>query len=417
MRLSNMAARSLLLAAQGLQERPAEPARKADCLAAIRRMGLLQIDTISVVARSPYLVLWSRLGDYEPRWLEELLAEGALFEYWSHAACFLPIEDFCIYRRRMLDYAEDDAYLPSGLNAQNAEKREVVERVLSHIRERGAARSADFPYPRDRARTWWDWKPEKIALEHLFNAGVLMIARREGFQRIYDLRERVLPDWNDAHTHTPKEARRQLTLKAVRALGIARAKWLAGSTGYFGNYLRTQDVKAILTEEIRTGEALAVTVEGSDEPAYVHRDNGPLMEQAAEGALASTMTTFLSPFDPVVSHRGRARELFGFDYQIETYTPAERRRYGYFSLPILHRGHLVGRLDAKAHRQEGLFEVKSLHLEAKTPITDTLLSEIAATLTAFAQWHKTPEIVLRLSDPPDFAVALRAALTAVKEKP
>src|SRR5579884_1829127 len=350
-----MAARSLLLAAQGLQERPAEPARKADCLAAIRRMGLLQIDTISVVARSPYLVLWSRLGDYEPRWLEELLAEGALFEYWSHAACFLPIEDFCIYRRRMLDYAEDDAYLPSGLNAQNAEKRAVVERVL--------------------------------------------------------------PDWNDAHTHTPKEARRQLTLKAVRALGIARAKWLAGSTGYFGNYLRTQDVKAILTEEIRTGEALAVTVEGSDEPAYVHRDNGPLMEQAAEGALASTMTTFLSPFDPVVSHRGRARELFGFDYQIETYTPAERRRYGYFSLPILHRGHLVGRLDAKAHRQEGLFEVKSLHLEAKTPITDTLLSEIAATLTAFAQWHKTPEIVLRLSDPPDFAVALRAALTAVKEKP
>src|SRR6266581_4475089 len=110
MRLSLASARSLLLAAQGLHERPAEPARKEDCLAAIRRMGLLQIDTISVVARSPYLVLWSRLGEYEPRWLDELLAEGDLFEYWSHAACFLPIEDFAIYRRRMLDYAAGDAW-------------------------------------------------------------------------------------------------------------------------------------------------------------------------------------------------------------------------------------------------------------------------------------------------------------------
>ena len=406
MNLSNAGARALLLAAQGLQERPAEPARKEDCLAAIRRMGLLQIDTISVVARSPYLVLWTRLGDYEPRWLEELLTEGALFEYWSHAACFLPVEDYGIYRRWMLDYAAGDAWrwVPG-----DADYTEVIERVLARIREQGAARSADFQCANGRAGAWWDWKPEKIALERLFYAGALMIARREGFQRVYDLHERVMPDWDDARTLTREEGQKVLALKAIRALGLARARWLAS---YFGNYLRSRDIQAVLAEARRTGEVFAVTVEGSDEPAYVHRDNRYLMEQAAEGALASTVTTLLSPFDPVVSDRARAQELFGFEYRIETYTPAPRRRYGYFSLPILHRGDLVGRLDAKAHRREGLFEVKALHLEEETPVTDTLLRELAVTLTACARWHKTPEVVLRHSAPPHFGAALQAALAS-----
>ncbi len=410
MNLSKAAARALLLAAQGLQERPPEPVCKADVLAAIRRMGLLQIDTISVVARSPYLVLWSRVGEYEPRLLDELLAEGALFEYWSHAACFLPMEDYAIYRRWMLDYAAGDSWrwVPG-----EGEQPEVIARVLMRIREQGAARSADFQCDHKRVYHWWDWKPEKIALERLFYAGTLMIARREGFQRVYDLHERVLPDWDDARTLTHEEGRKALAMKAVRALGLARVKWLAGSTGYFGNYLRPQDVRAILKEATSTGEVLAVTVAGSDEPAYVHRDNCSLLEQAADGALSSTVTTLLSPFDPVVSDRARTREMFGFDYRIETYTPAAQRRYGYFSLPILHRGNLVGRLDAKAHRREGRFEVKSLHLEAETPVTETLIAELAGTLTAFAQWHKTPEIVLRPSNPPDFGVALQAALTAV----
>ncbi len=406
MNLSNEAARSLLLAAQGLQDRPSEPVCKADCLAAIRRMGLLQIDTISVVARSPYLVLWSRLGDYEPRWLEELLAEGALFEYWSHAACFLPIEDFAIYRRRMLDYAAGDnwRWVPG-----EGEQPEIIERVLTRIREQGAARSADFQSADKRAGAWWDWKPEKIALERLFYAGALMIARREGFQRVYDLHERVLPDWDDARTLSREEGRKALALKAIRALGLARARWL---TSYFGDHLRAKEIQAILTDATCTGDALTVTVEGWHDPVYVHRDNRPLLEQAAAGALPSTVTTLLSPFDPVVSDRARARELFGFDYRIETYTPAPQRRYGYFSLPILHRGRLVGRLDAKAHRREGRFEVKTLHLEPDTPLTETLIQELAATLTAFARWHKTPEITLRHSNPPSFGGALQSALAA-----
>src|SRR5690349_16485947 len=205
--LSLGAARSLHLAAQGMLQARRARATKEDCLAAIRRMGLLQIDTISVVARSPYLVLWSRLGDYEPRWLEELLAEGALFEYWSHAACFLPIEDFCIYRHRMLEYAAGNIWrwTPGEPNLDEAR-----DRVMARIREGGAARSADFVCEEKKERSWWDWKPEKIALERLFYAGALMIARREGFQRVYDLHERVMPDWDDAQTLAPEEARRQL---------------------------------------------------------------------------------------------------------------------------------------------------------------------------------------------------------------
>ncbi|MDI7275693.1 MAG: crosslink repair DNA glycosylase YcaQ family protein, partial [Anaerolineae bacterium] len=194
LRLSLSAARALMLAAQGLHERPAAPATKANVVEAIRRIGALQIDTINVVARSPYLVLWSRLGAYETRWLDELLAEGALFEYWSHAACFLPVEDYPLYRHRMrgdglADWWESLPYL--------AAHREEAERMLALIRERGPVRSADFARQGGRATGWWDWKPEKRLLEALFDAGLLMVARRERFQRVYDLRERVLPSWDD----------------------------------------------------------------------------------------------------------------------------------------------------------------------------------------------------------------------------
>src|SRR5207244_4373922 len=135
--------------------------------------------------------------------------------------------------------------------------------------------------------------------------------------------------------------------------------------------------------------------------AFVHRDNRGLMERAAEGALASTVTTLLSPFDPVVSDRGRARELFGFEYRIETYTPAARRRYGYFTLPILHRGAVIGRLDPKAHRKECRFEIKALHLEPGVPVTEELVAELAGALRDCAAWHGTPEVVIRSSDPPE----------------
>ena len=387
MRLTQAEARAAMLAAQGLHRRPAKKATKADVLRAVRRMGVLQIDTIHVVARSPYFVLWSRLGDYEPRWLEELLAEGQLFEYWSHEACFLPVEDYPLYRHRMLDAGSQGwHYSRPWVEAHRAE----VEHLLAFVRERGAVRSADFARTDGKAGGWWEWKTEKRALEMLFTSGELMVARRQNFQRVYDLRERVLPSWHDRSLPPVEEARRELALKAVRALGLTTARWVAD---YFRTAKReTLDTVSALARE---GALLTAEVEGWDGPALFHTENRRLVREAAAGRLGAELTTLLSPFDPLVWDRARARAAFGFDYRLECYTPGPKRRYGYFALPILRRGALVGRLDAKAHRKEGVFEVKSVHLEQGAVACDELLGDVAAAIRECAVWHKTPEVAVR----------------------
>jgi uncharacterized protein len=396
--------RSMLLTVQGLATPPVGKPTKKDVLATIRQMGLLQLDTISVVARSQYLVLWSRLGAYEPRWLDDLLTEGAVFEYWAHAACVLPIEDYRIYRRRMLDYADNGHYmdrLEPGIS-------EAIVRTLDHIREHGAVRSNTFKDTREKAGTWWDWSPEKRALEHLFNAGIVMILKRIGFQRVYDLSERVFPIWDDRNTCTREEGMRAMVVKAVKALGAAPARWLVS---YYPDYLRSRtakrDISHILKELTQDGVLFEVAVEGWREAAYMHKDHLDLAAQALNDALHSSVTTFLSPFDPIVSDRARVEDLFGFSYRIETYTPVERRRYGYFTLPILHQGALVGRMDAKAHRQAGIFEVKALHLEAGEHPSESLTEAVAARLREFANWHGTPNIKIGYCDLPFLVEILR----------
>ena len=400
--LDRAGARCLALAAQGLDRRPRARATKEDVLRAIRRMGALQIDTIQVVARSPYLVLWSRLGDYPPRWLDELLAEGALFEYWAHEACFLPIEDYPLYRHRMLD--------PSGMGwkyrADWVERhRAELERVLAFVRERGAVRAVDFERTDGRSGGWWEWKVEKRALEALFTAGELMVACRHNFQRVYDLRERVLPTWDDARLPPREQAERELALKAVRALGVTTARWVA-------DYFRTDRRSTARTVEAlaREGALLRVEVEGWKEAAYIHPANLGLAEAAAAGGIRPTLTTLLSPFDPLVWDRERAKALFDFDYRLECYTPAPKRRYGYFVLPILRRGALVGRLDAKAHRKEGVFEVKALYLEPGVRMSGALAADLARTLCECAAWHGTPEVVIRRTEPASAAPPLGHAL-------
>lgn len=397
MRLSVTQARAIMLAAQGLLEAPRRPATKDSVLETIRLMGALQIDTIHVVARSPYLVLWSRLGRYDPAWLDELLAEGRLFEYWSHAACFLPIEDYSLYRPTMV---EGRPRARAWIEAH----RELAERVLKRVREDGPVRSSDFERKGGRSTGWWDWKPEKTALECLFSTGELMIARRDRFQRIYDLRERVLPGWDDGQTLSPEQAKRLLVMKTIAALGVTKARWVAN---YFG--LQQRDVPDHIASAVQSGEIVEVAVEGWNVPGYVHADNLLIAEVAASGELSATHTTLLSPFDPLIWDRARAEELFDFSYRIEVYTPAPRRRYGYFSMPILHRGALVGRLDPKAHRKERLLEVRALHLEPGVRVTRTLVSALRKMLADFAGWQGLDRVEVRVSDPPDLAQALQAA--------
>lgn len=385
--LSQQAARDLMLAAQGLQQPPAGSAGKDDLLTAIRRMNALQIDTISVVARSPYLVLWSRLGAFQPPWLDQLLAEGKVFEYWAHAACFLPIEDFPLYRRRMLDRA--------GRSRDWVEQNpEMVQRILDQVRVAGETRSAEWARTGGASTGWWDWKPEKRALEHLFYTGTLMVARRHNFQRIYALRQQVLPDWDDRRALSSEEARRTYALKAVRALGITRERWVPD---YFK--LPARDMRGVLEELTAEGHLLHATVEGWELPGYLHTDHHALAEAAADGALGSTVTTLLSPFDPLIWDRARVLDLFGFAYRIEVYTPMAQRRYGYFTLPILHRGALVGRLDPKAHRKDGILEIRALHFEPGVVLTDSLSEKVQAALRDFAAWQGLSEVVIREPNP------------------
>lgn len=396
------AARAVLLHAQGLEPAPSHAATREDVLAAIRRMEVLQIDTIHVVARSPYLVLWSRLGAYEPRWLDEQLAEGALFEYWAHEACFLPVASHALLRHRMEDANSMRwKYSADVLGA----RRDDAERLMVHIREHGPVRSADFARTDGRGGGWWEWKDEKRLLESLFTAGEVMVARRERFQRVYDLRERVLPGWRDVPTPSREDAVRELVLRSVRALGVARLRWVPD---YFR--LRGAEARAAATKLADEGRLLRVRVEEWDEEGLAHPDRLPLLERAAAGEVQATRTTILSPFDPVVWDRARALEWFGFDYRLECYTPAAKRRWGYFVLPILHRGALVGRLDAKAHRREGRFEVRALWLEPGVKATAALADDVAAALRACAAWHGTPRVEVARAEPAAMARLLATRL-------
>jgi uncharacterized protein YcaQ len=398
--LSTGAARALHLHAQGMLQPRRRKAAKEDVLDAIRRMGMLQIDTIHVVARSPYLVLWSRLGDYRTEWLDELLAEGALFEYWAHEACFLPIEDYGLYRHRMLDPgAMGWKYSETWMRERAAD----VQAVLAHVRENGPVRSSDFERTDGKAGGWWEWKPEKRSLEVLFTAGALMIARRHNFQRLYDLAERVHPSWDDGQMPALPEVRRQFVLRAVRALGLARAGWIP-------DYHRTRRPHPDPEELVERGELLRARVEGWKDPVYIHPEHEEAARQAAQGLLSPSLTTLLSPFDPIVWDRRRALDLFGFDYRLECYTPAEKRRYGYFTLPILRRGALAGRVDAKAHRRAGVFELKSLVLEPGVRTSGRFAADVAAALARCARWHGCAQVSVGPTEPAAFASQLRAAL-------
>lgn len=402
------------LAASGLLVPPKRRARREDVVAAIARMRLLQIDTIHVVARSPYLVLHSRLGSYPMAWVEEALAEGRLAECWAHEACFVSATDIGWHRgdpgSRAHHWAQRHA------ERTRREQASDMDALLACVKSAGPMRAADFECRRPPGTAtggsgWWEWKPEKRWLEAWFALGELMIARREKFQRVYDLSERVLarldpPFVASKAMLSAAQTRQRAITDSVRALGIAQACWIAD---YFRLKPRVTDAE--LAPLTATGELLKVSMRGWATPGYVHRDHAALLEKALSGRLRTAHTALLSPFDPLVWDRARAKELFDFEYTLECYTPAAKRRYGYFVLPILHRGRLIGRLDAKAHRGVGLFEVKAIYLEPEVTITEVLLMALAKTILATAQWHGTPQVRVVRAQPSRLLGLLRRALS------
>lgn len=407
MELTLQQARHLQLAAQGLLQPAPKAATRAALRACIARMGLLQIDTIHVVARSPYLVLFSRLGPYPPRWLEEALSQGHVFETWAHEACFAPAED--LQAHRVFNREARKHWGLVSAQKSHTNQRAELDKLLVHIRDNGPVKSSDFERPQGGASAWWGWKDEKRWLEALFASGDLMVARREKFQRVYDLAERVAPQLQalsetDA-AHTIAQVCARFTEKSVAALGLTQARWI---NDYYRSKPRIKD--ADLDALVEQGSLLRVAVEGWGAPAYVHSSQAALLKKVRSDKLEATHTTLLSPFDPMVWDRERALTLFDFDYRLECYTPEAKRVHGYFVLPILCRGELIGRLDAKAHRAEGVFEVKAMHTQAACVWTDSQIEDVAQAIQRCANWHGTPTVKINRTQPAKLATALRRAL-------
>jgi len=413
--LSRGEAAALSTVAQRLDRRP-RPVRdpavvKARLLETIRALGAVQLDTISVISRSHETVLWSRLGPYDPALLAELHhPDGALAEYWAHAAALIPMEDFPLYRRVMERHRRQDEVPGSWADANRA----TVERVLATIREEGPCPSRRFERAaglRPEPWAWWGGTEERRALDHLWSRGEVMPRRRVGFERVWDLTERVVPAAILATRPTPEEERRAFVTKALRALGVGTARWVAdyfraGSTPHVPARDVSQELRALAAD----GSAVPVAIDGVDEPAWLDQALPPRLTDLREGRGRPLLTTLLSPFDSLVWHRGRALALWNFDYRLESYTPAAKRRYGYYTLPILDRGRLVGRVDPSLDRRARLLTLRAVHLEPGVHRTPALAARLAAALWDLAAFLGADDVAVLASDPPVFGPLLARAL-------
>lgn len=376
-------ARTLQINALGLGQPKQKNAEPEDLLNIINGLGLIQIDTIHIVARSHYFVLWSRLGEYPQSWLDDLLSQGQLFEYWAHAACLIPIQDFPLFRAKMLIERDRITDTQSWFYRNS----DFIQQILSHIRQNGPVKSSEFKHCATRGGTWWDWKAEKSALEQLYDIGELMIARREKFQRVYDLTERIYPQVLELEPFSPEIVKKQLVERTIKILGIALPEWVPD---YYR--IKKTGILELLNEMLTEGVLLQVKVGNWEKPTYIHRDQLPTLDQIADNKISADTTHILSPFDPLVWDRNRLKTLFGMEYQIECYLPASKRKFGYWILPILHKDTMIGRMDVKANRQNRIFEVKSIFLDTGITITEELITDLAETLITCASWHHTPSV-------------------------
>ncbi|MBH0076599.1 YcaQ family DNA glycosylase [Pseudoalteromonas sp. SWYJ118] len=340
--------RRLALSAQGLLQTQAFGSGLAGACNAINHIGYVQIDAISVVERAHHHILNSRVPNFKPAMTNQLLLNKDIFEYWSHAAAFLPIKDF----RFSLPYKH--AIKNGQIHWHKERDSKLMQELLTRIRIDGPLRSRDLESNATKRAGWWDWKPAKKALEQLYMEGDLMVSNREGFQKTYDLTERVLPSEVNLKMPSMDELATHIVDQQFRCLGVTSLKGLT--------YLRRDNelrnaVKNLVDErlvqnilqqvQMSSGEILLVETEAIERP--LPRLNNRML--------------ILSPFDNSAIQRDRLKLLFQYNYQLECYVPAVKRQYGYFCLPLLYRGEFVGRMDCKVHRKTSHLEIKSLHFE------------------------------------------------------
>lgn len=363
----------LWLARQGLTEPRSRPLTREAFVAHLEDTGGLQLDSINVLQRAHYLTLWSRFGAYDPtlpdRWT---YGDRVAYEHWGHAACVLPASRLPLSRRAMKRFAPTEKWwlerTPSAASCR---------RVLRRLREEGPLESADFGKDAEGAGPWWGWKEDKEALERYWHRGVVAIADRRSFRRVYDLAERVYPEGPAAH---PSLFEDSWLTTGLRGNGVASVRHL---DGYFRTpHLTGAKREQVIQRALKRRRAVEVQVEGLEDTFYARPED---LEQL-DTLPAPRGTTLLCPFDSLLWERRRAEELLGFHYRVEIYVPPPRRVYGYYTMPILHHGRLVGRLDPKLHRDRGVLDIKSVHLEPGVAPDDELRQGLRDALEDLARF-------------------------------
>lgn len=340
----------------------------------IDHLGFVQLDTNYVVERAHHHVFAARVPDYQPQWLADLTEEGKIFEYFSSDAGFMPMTDF----RFSLPVKE--SFAAKGKELSPAEIR-LKKEVLDRIEREGPLMVGDFDNDRLEASSgWWDWRPAKVALERLYLEGELMISRSPKFQKLYDLPLNLIPVDTDHSVPSPEEFAGYIIRRTLAALGIASVKemvWRARRVK--GNLLKKQ-----LELMLAKGELRRVNVEGLKTEFYMMADQSGDIQLSGEAFI-------LSPFDILNVFRHRLKDFFNFDYQIECFVPAPKRKYGYFSLPVLLGDVFVARMDAKADRKNKVLTVHNLHFE-EIELREEQLEKIIEALKSFVQFNGCRDI-------------------------
>lgn len=391
--------RRMALAAQGFSGRRAPAQIKAAHLnRLIERLGVLQIDSVNAVVRSHYLPLFSRLGHYSPLILEQAAwSQGrrrSLFEYWGHEASLLPMALYPLMRWRM-----ERAKLGQGIYSQMArfgrEQQATIQRVMQTVEQQGALGAGGLSTREERAGPWWDWSDEKHALEWLFAAGLVTVAGRRGFERLYDLPERVIPgEILQQSALSEAEAQRGLLLHSATALGVGTEKDLRD---YFR--LDPVDSRNRLAELVENGQLLACQVQGWKAPAFCLPD--PKVPRKVPAS------ALLSPFDSLIWERSRTERLFDFRYRLEIYTPQDKRVFGYYVLPFLHNERIAARVDLRAERANGRLAVHAVH-EEEPGLDEGGMQALALNLQQMASWLGLEQVQLNCQRPS--AARLRVAM-------
>lgn len=385
--IPNRDARRLFLDHHALSLAPAERHGDDETLALIRRLGFVQLDSINTVERAHHMILFSRAPGYRREQLSALHHDhAALFEHWTHDASLIPIEFYPHWRHRFRAAKARIAASPRWQDRIGEDGQKLLRKVRRRLRREGPLMARDFE---DKgAGGWWGWGPSKTALEMLWRTGEVAIARREGFEKVYDLAERVIPE--ELRKARPSETASTdwACREALDRLGIATPQEIAG----FWKLASIANAKAWAAKALKRGEIVEVSVEGTDgsrQRAFAPADIEARLAQAAE---APQGIRFLSPFDPAIRDRKRALRLFGFDYRIEVFVPEKKRQYGYYVLPIMEGDRFIGRADMKAHRAEDRLEMKGLWLEPGVKLTGAREKKIRSAFATLARFTGTPAI-------------------------